>query len=94
MWIVFENVKRDATEKDLLRLLISIEVPSQVGMHWDESSFVMCAELRRNGKCGMEILNKHPSFAKKRLGSNVHFYASDHAPKQCRLRNVEGRAEA
>ena len=90
MWIIFDHVDEQRVEKDLLRLLISLEVPTRI------ASFpprMLAAEIE-DWECALRILNKYVNIVKSRLGQQTRFYSSTSIPEQSNVRKVEGRAEA
>ncbi len=91
MWLLFQNVKRGARCKDLLRLLISFEVPKMVGI--DSERHELAADVH-DWECISRILKQHMHYVHYHLGEQVTFHPVDNIPRTFRVRAVEGRAEA
>ena len=89
MWIIFENTQQGTRSKDLLRLLISFEVPKRVGKY--NSAFA--AEVS-DWQCIIHVLKKHIHYVHEYLGENTTFKTSDSLSPSFHVRPVEGRAEA
>ena len=88
MWIVFSNVDEGLTAKDLLRLIVSLEKPSRVGV--DGST--MYAEI--TDECGPRILQKHMPIVRSRLGEDVTITVQSSVPSHVALRRVTGTVDA
>ena len=88
MWIVFSNCDEGLTAKDLLRLIVSLEKPSRVGV--DGSN--LYAEI--TDRCGPRILQKHIHIVRSRLGKDVTIRVQSNVPAYVSLRRVTGTVDA
>ena len=89
MWILFEHTRPNTRSKDLLRLLISFEVPRRVGFFQSAHA----AEVE-DWECIIHILNKHMHYVHYHLGEDTTFRVLESIPSTFHVREVEGRAEA
>ena len=89
MWLIFHGVRPSIVEKDLLRLIVSFEVPSKVGT-WRDG---LVAEMK-DSSCALHVLHKHMDIVRDRLGEGVTVSMSKTIPPHTSLRNVRGRAES
>ena len=93
MWLIFRHCDTDVEIKTLLRLIVSLNIPSCIGKLEGESESIMAAEID-DAQCALQILQKHSYYMKAALGRHAAVELAGQPPYDMVLRRVKGKAEA